>query len=206
MANFNLFTDTIQQAEGGYQKLANDSGNYNSKHELVGTNHGIAATFYETIIGYPPSEADMRAITKATALQLFKHYFWDKIKADQINSQAVAETFADMAINSSPKRATKIMQKTLNNYFGKNLQVDGIVGNKTLAAINSVDSEQLFDYYNIERENYYRSLSSFAYWGKSWLRRIALLVEKHKNSFKKGSYIITMIALFGIMYYLTKSE
>jgi len=204
MANFWNFTDTIQEAEGGYQKLPEDTGNYNSIGELVGTNHGISAKFYETVIGYPPSETDMRGITKETALQLFKHYFWDKLKADQINSQAVAETLVDMGINASPYMAAKMMQQTLNDKFGKNLQEDGLIGPKTIEAINSVDPANLFVEYNIARENYYKSLSGFSIFGNSWLRRIKLLINKHEDELKAGGYsllYVTLLLLFGLGIY-----
>jgi len=211
MANFLSFIPLIQAAEGGYQKYPNDSGNYNSRGELVGTNYGVSAKLYEKYLGYPPTEQDMRNITKQEALNIFKQYYWDKLLADQINSQAVAETFVDMAINAGDRRAVKIMQRVLNDYFNKNLQIDGIMGPKTLGAINSVDEAQLFELYNQARENYYRSLSSFADWGRSWLRRIRILKNKFSNFFfdtqtqkvKKTNIGLVLLGIGLTIYFLT---
>uniref|UniRef100_UPI001F2088F0 glycosyl hydrolase 108 family protein n=1 Tax=Tenacibaculum piscium TaxID=1458515 RepID=UPI001F2088F0 len=62
MANYQTFQKKIQRAEGGYQILKTDSGNYNSLKQLVGTNFGVSAKVYERNIGRPPSIADMKNI------------------------------------------------------------------------------------------------------------------------------------------------
>lgn len=107
MASYELFKSSLERAEGGYQNLINDKGNYNSKGERVGTNHGISAKFYEKIIGRPPSIDDMKAITKFNAHLLFENEFWGKVRANDIQSQAVAEMIADHAINANPKVTAK---------------------------------------------------------------------------------------------------
>lgn len=144
MASYEIFKSKIERNEGGFQKLPNDFGNYNSKNELVGTNHGVSAIVYEEIIGRPPTEAEMRAITKQEAHKIFKTRFWDKLNADFINSQKVADMLADHGINSYPTTAAKIIQRVLNKYFSFNLAIDGVIGKNTLKAINSVNDEELF--------------------------------------------------------------
>ncbi|WP_299134556.1 glycosyl hydrolase 108 family protein [uncultured Tenacibaculum sp.] len=185
MASYDLFIPSLELAEGGYQKLVKDKGNYNSLHELVGTNHGVSAKFYETIIGRPPTEEDMRSLTKIEAHVLFKNEFWDKVRADEIKSQAVAEVIADHAINANPRVTVRIVQRSLNKYFGKNLAVDGVVGYKTIEAINSVNQTKLFEKIAQERIAYYKRLRDFQYFGKSWTGRVYALGRKFGIEIKK---------------------
>lgn len=185
MANYSVFQQKIQRAEGGFQMLVNDRGNYNSLKELVGTNFGISAKVYEKQIGRPPTISDMKNISQSKAHQIFKNQFWDSIKADFIASQAVAETFADHAINASPYYSTKIMQRTLNDVFGKSLVVDGISGNKTISAINNVDPTQLFNAFSKGRKSYYNSLKDCVHFCPAWHGRVEELAADHKIDITK---------------------
>ncbi|CAM1355839.1 glycoside hydrolase family 108 protein [Tenacibaculum halocynthiae] len=185
MARYEYFKASLDQAEGEYQKLEKDKGNYNSLKQLVGTNHGISARFYEKVIGQPPTEQDMRSITKLEAHVLFKNEFWDKVRADEIESQAVAEVIADHAINANPRVTAKIVQRVLNRYFGKSLTVDGAIGFKSIEAINSVNETKLFERIAQERLAYYKRLSDFQYFGKSWTGRVVALGRKFGIEVKK---------------------
>ncbi len=198
MADFEKFKNSILEAEGGYQADPDDPGNYNSRGELVGTNHGISARFYERILGYPPSVSDMRAITKEKALQLFRQYFWEPLLADQIRSQAVAETLVDHGINAGKRTAVKLMQRVLNDYFLFDLDIDGIMGSKTLNAINSSPEKQLFDAYNQARIDYYASLGN-GKWLRGWINR----VNRLWNKYKFGIGLAGLVTLAGI-FFLTR--
>ena len=91
MANFNLYKQTALKFEGGYQKLSSDPGNYNSRGDLVGTNMGIAATTYEKWLNRPPTVEDMKSITVSIASEIYKSWYWDTVRASEINSQAVVK-------------------------------------------------------------------------------------------------------------------
>jgi len=178
MAQFNLFIPLVHLAEGGFQKFPSDTGNYNSLGQLVGTNKGISAPVYEAYIGYPPSEANMRSITTAIANAIYKRNYWDKLKADSIKTQEVANVIVDHGVNAGTGRAAKIAQKVLNNSFGKNLAVDGAIGNITIAAINSVNQVKLQSAIVIAREQYYRSLAnSYPEFIQGWLNRLKPFYE-----------------------------
>jgi len=204
MASFNNFIPTLSINEGGYQNIPEDKGNYNSKNELVGTNHGISAPVLEHYLGYPPSVFDMKFLSYQTATNIFKINFWDEMKGDLITNQAVAETVIDHSINSSPYRATKIAQQVLNKFFGKTLLIDGIFGANTLGAINSVNANDLFIQYSKARADYYRSLSQFSIFGKSWLNRIKVIADKFKIILTKESTlaVFTVISILAVTSYI----
>ncbi len=178
MANFKLFIPLVHLAEGGYQKLPTDTGNLNSLGQLVGTNKGVSAPVYETYLGYPPSEADMRAITTVTANAIYKRNYWDKLKADNMKTQEVANVLVDHGVNAGTGGAAKIVQTVLKNSFSKNLEVDGAIGNMTIAAINSVDQIKLQSAIVIAREQFYNSLAAqYPEFIRGWLNRLKPFYE-----------------------------
>lgn len=180
MASFNLYIPLLTAVEGGYQNLVGDSGNYNSKGERVGTNYGIAAKTYESWIGYPPSIADMKNMTKTIALEIMKSWYWDKVGASKINNQSIAEMIADHAVNAGTGRAAKMVQEVLNKTFGFKLAVDGAIGQQTIAALNSVDQERLHDALKAYRKQYYNGIGGEFL--KVWLNRLNRFTYQKKKS------------------------
>lgn len=179
MANFQLFIPILQKIEGGYQNLVGDSGNYNSLGQRVGTNFGISARFYEDIIGRPPTVADMKAITKAYAQQLYKKYFWDDVQGDVLISQSVANIITDHAVNGGEDSIGKIVQRILVNDFKKSVTIDGDIGPKTAQVINSVNQQQLFDKIKLARKNWY--LENGGQFLNSWLDRLTKFIYTEKK-------------------------
>lgn len=184
MASYNDFHNTVAELEGGFQKLESDPGNFNSRGELVGTNYGISAPVYEQWLGYPPSEWDMRNLSKTIAQEIFKNQYWNRLSANYINSQMVAETLVDMGINAGTGTAGKIMQRVLNDKFDARLSVDGAIGPLSIEAINSVDPIALFQEYNIARISYYEKLNNPS-WLSIWENRVQAIANKFGFELKK---------------------
>lgn len=135
------FFNRLMQWEGGYQNHPQDTGNYNSCGQQVGTNFGITSKLIETLDGLKcPSEAFMRGLTRSDAFRLLqKNYrFW---RCDEIE----APVLADLVFNcfmGLPTAAAKAVQ-TACNRFGAGLTVDGNMGSKTLAALNGLAAQNL---------------------------------------------------------------
>jgi lysozyme family protein len=138
MADVKILAPIILSFEGGYQCFPEDRGNYNSNGVLVGTNMGIAALTYETATGNVPTVDDMRNISKELFTEILKKYFWDRWMGDQINNQSVAEILVDWAWASGHWGIT-IPQRILG------VTADGIVGTKTITALNATDQHNFFD-------------------------------------------------------------
>lgn len=200
MADFYSYLPLLQQVEGGFQKLSNDRGNYNSRGELAGTNYGISARWYESVLGRPPAEADMRAITKSQAQELFKKYFWNAQGGNLITNQAIANTIIDHEINAG--NGVLIAQRVLNRYFGFRLSEDDVIGPKTLAAVNSVDPASFVARYNEARAAHYRSLNSGFL--NVWLNRLKKFAGAPEAGISMLAFVTVAVAGF-LIYYQIKN-
>jgi lysozyme family protein len=184
MASFNIFTPILLAVEGGYTNHPNDNGNWTGGKkgagQLVGTNHGISAAVLGAWLKRTATVADMKALTKATALQIYRKNYWDAMRASEIVSQSVANLFVDFGVNSGPSVAVREMQEVLNDVFGKSLKEDGEIGPKTLQAINSVNSELLFEAYKKKRLDFYKALNQPTFYN-GWVNRLKSFVYEKKK-------------------------
>lgn len=179
MANYELFKAKIEDIEGGYQERYTDAGNWINPDyvigagTLIGTNKGIAAPTLKSLRG-SISREDMMNLTWEESHKILKDEYWDRVKADSIKDQSIAENLADHAINEGPADAIKMVQKILESDFGINITVDGIAGTKTVAAINKVlesgQRDALLKAILDSRSQIYASASN-----PGWNRRLAII-------------------------------
>lgn len=152
MANFDLFFNELLKHEGGWSDHPDDPGG--------ATNKGITLATW-TIYGSDLDGDgdidvdDLKRLSNAQAAQIYKKQYWDKLKADQFKNQQVAEIVFDHGVNAGISRAAKMLQMILNVKFDKDLAVDGAIGPKTIAALNSVDQAQLYNDFKQMRIKYY---------------------------------------------------
>lgn len=91
-----------------------------------------------------PTVAKLRAMTYAQWLDILKSMYWDRWRADEIENQGVAEMLVDW-VWASGKYGITLPQKVLG------VAADGIVGAKTLAAVNTADAAELMGRLRAER-------------------------------------------------------
>lgn len=84
-----------------------------------------------------PTVENLKNIPYTTWRDILKSMYWDRWQADKINSQAVANMLVDW-VWASGKWGIRKPQELLG------VKVDGIVGNKTLAAVNGRGEIVLF--------------------------------------------------------------
>lgn len=158
MAQFNLAIDLVLDLEGGFQNHPEDWGNYNAYDDQgnyvpyqerkgrtlqSGTNRGISTALYSSLAKREVSEEEIRTITEEQAKAIYKTVFWDGVKGDLILHQQIANLIFDTHVNHGGY-GKKMVQRVLN-HLGFALEEDGIVGAKTLAAINQADPAELHD-------------------------------------------------------------
>ncbi len=116
-----------------------------------------------------PNEAQLSQLSYSEWLDILKTMFWDRWQADFIPDQRVAEMLVDWVWTSGSYGIT-IPQKLLG------VKPDGIVGPKTLNAVNSSNPETLFQSLRQARVSYIDSIcqsrSANRKFRTGWLRRI----------------------------------
>lgn len=85
-------------------------------------------------------------------LGLFKGLFWDRCRGDEIGSQAVADMLVDWCWTSGVPWPVRRLQKVLG------VDVDGVVGSKTLYELNCWNGEDLAQVLAEERADYYKGV------------------------------------------------
>lgn len=91
---------------------------------------------------------DLKLITKKDVVDcILKPHYWDRWKADQIKSQSIANILVDWVWGSG-KWGIMIPQRMLK------LSDDGIVGSKTLLAVNAANQTVFFDQIKNARLNF----------------------------------------------------
>ena len=112
-----------------------------------------------------PEKVDLRMITFPEWSEILKGMYWDVWKGDEIESQGLANLLVDWVWasgSSTIRRAQEII----------GVKADGIVGPKTLAAINSAEADKLFGRLYMVRERYYRNCKGAWKFLPGWLRRL----------------------------------
>ena len=116
-----------------------------------------------------PTVSNLKEIPYATWKNVLKVYYWDRYKADEINSQSVANICVDYVWGSGKYGITKV-QKALG------LTADGIVGPKTIGAINSREPRRLFELIKNVRISHYQAIvaanPSQKIFLKGWVNRV----------------------------------
>lgn len=137
MADFNIAHKLTSRVEGGYVNHPNDPGGE--------TIFGIARNYYPNWEGWKavdwskgqPGFPNNMENLRELADTFFKKEFWDTIRGDEIQDQDIANEIYDSSVNFGRSRAVKMAQEAVKIGFGADIDVDGKIGPKTIAALNS---------------------------------------------------------------------
>jgi lysozyme family protein len=153
--------------EGGLSDNPNDPGGR--------TNYGISLRWLEhngiDVDGDGQVSAkDVDALTPEKASVLYRRYFWSP-ELDLLASDDVAIYVFDMNVNMGQDRAARIAQEAAG------VGVDGKLGPKSVAAMNSLDQAALLAKMRELRASFYRNLAArkpaLAVFLRGWLKRAA---------------------------------
>ncbi len=166
MAQASKLMPHILRWEGGFVNDPVDAGGATMK--------GVTLATFRRFYGANATIAQLRAVTDAQWLHIFKVGYWDKCRADEITSQSVADAIVDWAYNSGPATAAKHVQAILG------VTVDGAIGPKTIAAINAAEPRALFDKIQASRGAFFDAIvrrnPSQRTFLKGWKNRLDSLV------------------------------
>lgn len=160
MANIEHFIPFLIKWEAGISKKSNETneslfqrarktGWADDPDDLGGqTMVGVTMATYEEYCrrkGYPkPTTGRLMDLSYNDWKSILKMLYWDRWNADEIRSQSIAEIVCDF-VWASGVHGIKVPQDLVG------VIPDGIVGPKTLAAVNSRNPRELFDQIKIAR-------------------------------------------------------
>ena len=167
MADVKKLAPFILKWEGGFVNDPDDLGG--------ATNMGVTIGAWKSC-GYDKDGDgdidvdDLHLLTREDVVnRVLKPYYWDRWKADSIQDQSVANILVDW-IWASGVHGIKIPQDLLG------VIPDGIVGPKTLVAVNSRNPRELFDQIKIARfdfiEDICRKRPANNKFKRGWMNRI----------------------------------
>lgn len=144
--------------EGGYSNDPKDPGGE--------TKFGISKRSYPSL--------DIKNLTREAVKPIYRADFWGPAGCDVVPDELKYPLF-DFAVNSSPRRAVKTLQKRLG------VTADGSLGPVTLAELTLWPQKALAIALCLDRLQFMTELSNWPDHGKGWARRIrrliALIVE-----------------------------
>lgn len=149
--NFDQAFEKLIGHEGGYVDDRRDRGGE--------TNYGISRRSY-------PGE-DIQGMTLTRAKTIYARDYWGPAGCDALPDGAKLQVF-DMAVNSGVKTAIRTVQRAVGE------TADGILGQRTLMAIQSMPASRFIARFNGARLAYMAALTDWPAFGRGWSNRIAM--------------------------------
>lgn len=157
-ANRGIVQSWIGLSEGRYVNHPDDPGG--------ATDRGITQATYDAwnkLKGNP--RRTVRGISKEVAEQIIYEQYMRPVRFDDLPA-GLDYAVADFAVNSGPRQAAVELQRLVG------VDDDGIIGDKTLAAIMQRDAEKLIAAYCDARLKFMRGLKNWKTFKGGWTTRV----------------------------------
>jgi lysozyme family protein len=217
MADYRNLINFIKSKEGGISSDPKDTASsFSSPCGLrngfpIHTNKGVTWKTFTGLakkLGYNPSCDNFLTMPDSIWGLIYKDGYWNPMKCDDILSQAIANTFVEMAWGSGVGGATNLLKQFFKNQYGKNFNNVG----QMVAFVNDLDRkgqtpelfEKLYDF----RAQKYASFKSAPTHLRGWLNRLdAFYLMNKPYALSKGNKLalilgIGLIALGGAYLYV----
>lgn len=157
MTRFEECLQHVLQHEGGFVNHPNDPGG--------ATNLGCTKDTWERWVGRPCTTDDIRNLRVSDVTPLYREKYWDRPKCGAL-SAGIDYCVFDTAVNSGPGRAIKFLQEVAG------VTVDGVLGPRTLAAVEAIVPSDVIDAYCDKRLAFLQELKTWEHFGRGWARRV----------------------------------
>jgi len=122
--HFPAAVEAVLLHEGGFSNDSADRGG--------ATNMGISSVHHPDV--------DVRALDRAKAIDLYRNRYWLRYRLNEIEDVRIATKALDLCVWMGPGDAARYLQQAINAAAGEaRVVVDGVIGSKTLAALQEVD-------------------------------------------------------------------
>lgn len=126
-----------------------------------------------------PTYAALGKITEKEVAEIYKKYYYDVAKADQLKP-GMDYAVLDSAINDGPNAAKRLMQQTLK------VTVDGDIGPKTLAAAKAADPKSFILAFMANRLARKKTSPSWPKYGNGWTNRYKRVEQRALSLIEEG--------------------
>ena len=160
--NFDECLAFTLRAEGGFSDQPADPGG--------ATNMGITRATRAGVRGHAVSKAEVRALTRAEASDIYRSIYWRAVRGDELPFGVDAVMF-DHAVNSGPKAAIRTLQGALG------FKQDGVLTRRCVDAAQGSDHGALVRRLCAARMNFLRRLSTWLVFRRGWTARMEALEQ-----------------------------
>ena len=158
--NFDECLALTLKAEGGFSDHIDDPGG--------ATNMGITRATLSGVRGHAVSKADVRALTRTAAVEIYRNIYWSAVRGDELPAGVDAVLF-DHAVNSGAKAAVRALQGALG------FKQDGLITRRCVSAAQVADHAALVRDLCAARMNFLRRLSTWLVFRRGWTARMEAL-------------------------------
>ena len=142
-SNFPACLDFTLAQEGGFVDMRDDRGG--------ATNMGITLATLAAYRGHEVTVGELEAMTQAEAEAIYVADFWRPVNGDALPPGLDLMVF-DMGVNAGPRRSAEQLQAVIG------VAQDGIVGPRTLAAVQMVSPRLLIARLGYAQQVYYNGI------------------------------------------------
>lgn len=148
MATFNkIDLNELSRHEGGFVNNPKDPGGETNRGVTIKTWNAAAARF-----GWTPGVEGLKKLTQDQWVKIARTYYWEDMKLDSVDSQAIADAIFHITWGSGPGAAATIVQLALND-IGVTVGIDrpggklyrGVIGPETRAGIARANPAKLLE-------------------------------------------------------------
>lgn len=129
--------------------LANEGGYSEPPLNDQPTNYGIIANSlakYRKVPVDQITKQDIMNLTVMEATEIYRLHYWNPLRLDEVNDHAIATAILDVGVVRGISVGAKYAQRVCNQ-LGAALVVDGLIGFRSLAAINACEREKFIRAY-----------------------------------------------------------
>lgn len=159
--------------EGGYVNHPSDPGG--------ATNKGVTIATFRRYIKPGGTIEDLKALTTAQAVIVYKRQYWDAVSADLL-PVGVDYAVVDFAVNSGPTRAIKYLQAVVG------VEQDGKLGPVSIKAVRAMPPRDVVRQLCARRLSFMKAIKGGSLWvtfGKGWQRRVDDVLTYSLNDISK---------------------
>ena len=158
--NFDECLAFTLRAEGGFSDHAAYPGG--------ATHMGITRATLAAVRGHAVSKADVRALTRDEAADIYRSLYWKAVRGDELPGGVDAVVF-DHAVNSGPRAAIHTLQGALG------FKQTGVLSRRCVIAAQGADYGALVRKLCAARMDFLRRLSTWLVFRRGWTARLTAL-------------------------------